>query len=436
MRYASDFQNLQMWWNIGVNTSDHALSHPKVQKLIQMKTSPFDCLIMEQFFHESFLMFGHKFKIPVITAGTMGYADYMDHAMGLLTPLSHIPHLLLPYKDEMTFKQRAYNFYLSIYDNFFRRFHYFPRMQSQAEKHFGRFIEGPLPSVRDLEKKISLMMINSHRSIDIPRPTIAGLVNVGGIHIKPARPLPSDIQTFIDGAKHGVVYFSLGSYMKSTDMPKDKIKMLMDGFARLKQRVIWKYEDENIKNLPKNVMVKKWMPQNDILAQENVILFMTHGGLFGSQEGIYWAKPMLCIPLYGDQHRNTIKAVQEGYALSLVLSEMTSDLLVQKVNEMISNKKYTQKAKALSNRFRDNPISPKDEAMYWIEYIIRHKGAKHLKSKAVDMSLWEYLALDIVFLYGGLALLALFVCLRVIYRLVLWVWVKNNENSDFDKKVQ
>lgn len=436
MRYASDFQNLQMWWAIGENTTEHALNNPKVKNLIQMKTNSFDCVIMEQFFHESFLMFGHKFNIPVITAGTMGYADYMDHAMGLLTPLSHIPHLLLPYKDDMTFKQRAYNFYLSIYDNFFRRFYYFPRMQSQAERHFGKYIEGPLPSIRDLEKKVSLMLINSHRSLDIPRPTISGLVNVGGIHIKPAKPLPVDIQSFIDGAEHGVVYFSLGSYVKSTDLPKDKIKLFTDAFSRLKQRVIWKFEDENIKNLPKNVLIKKWMPQNDILAQKNVVLFLTHGGLFGSQEGLYWGKAMLCVPLYGDQHRNTLKAEQEGYALSVVLSELTSDILVQKINQMVSNPKFGQKAKELSVRFRDNPISPKDEAMYWIEYIIRHKGAKHLKSRSVNMSLWEYLQLDILFFYGGLAWLVLYVSLKVLYRLILWVYVKHDQTSNFDKKVQ
>lgn len=142
MRYSSDFENLQMWWNVGVWTSEHALNDPKVKALIASKDKKFDLVILEQFFHESFLMFGHKFKCPVVTIGTMGYADNMDHAMGLVTPWSVIPHLLLPHTDNMSFRQRFYNAYLSLYDAVMRRWSYMPKMQEMAERHFGPYIEG------------------------------------------------------------------------------------------------------------------------------------------------------------------------------------------------------------------------------------------------------------------------------------------------------
>ncbi|XP_023165177.2 UDP-glucuronosyltransferase 2B13 isoform X2 [Drosophila hydei] len=420
MRFASDFQNLQLWWKIGELTTEHALQDAQVRRLIDSQDEHFDLVILEQFFHEAFLMFGHKFKCPVVTIGTMGYADNMDHAMGILTPWSVIPHLLLSHTDKMTFSQRAYNAYLSLYDAVIRRWHYMPLMQQLAEKYFGSAIEGALPNVLDLERNISLMLINSHRSVDLPRPSMPGLINVGGAHIRPAQKLPADIQSFIDNATHGVVYFSLGSYMKSTDMPPEKTEQLLQAFGRLKQQVLWKYENASIGQLPPNVMIRKWMPQNDILAHPNVKLFISHGGIFGTQEGIYWGVPMLCIPLYGDQHRNTIKSVREGYARSLVFSKMNVEDLVSNIEMLIYEPAYKQSALEVSKRFRDNPMHPLEEASYWIEYVIRHRGAGHLKSQGAHMPLHQYLLLDVI----GCALLALWLAVWLPWRMLrkLYNW--------------
>lgn len=104
-----------------------------------------------------------------------------------------------------------------------------------------------------------------------------GIVYVGGAHLKPPKPLPSKLQDYIDNAEHGVIIFSLGSFLQSSALPKDKVEVFLDAFSRLKQRVIWKYEDESL-NVPSNVLVQKWLPQSDILAHPNVVLFITHGG--------------------------------------------------------------------------------------------------------------------------------------------------------------
>lgn len=55
-----------------------------------------------------------------------------------------------------------------------------------------------------------------------------------------------------------------------------------------------------------------------------------------------------------------------------------------------------ENAKQLSERYRDRPMSPLDTAVYWIEYVIRHKGAPHLRTAAVDMPLYQYLLLDVI----------------------------------------
>lgn len=201
----------------------------------------------------------------------------------------------------------------------------------------------------------------------------------------------------MDNATEGVVYFSLGSYMKSTDMPPERVATIIKAFSQLKVKVLWKYESNTMGyRLPSNLMLEKWLPQNDILAHPNIKAFITHGGVFGTQEALYWGVPMLCIPLFGDQYRNTHKAVSSGYALSLVFSEMSTDDLVNSIEVLLYNSCYKQNALLASRRFRDNPIHPLAEASYWIEYVIRYKGAHHLKSHSIQVPLYQYLLLDVI----------------------------------------
>lgn len=77
-----------------------------------------------------------------------------------------------------------------------------------------------------------------------------------------------DLQKILDNAKHGTIYFSLGSNLKSKDFPENIKKGLIKLFSGLKQTVIWKFE-EVMPNLPKNVHILKWAPQQSILGWLN-----------------------------------------------------------------------------------------------------------------------------------------------------------------------
>lgn len=57
---------------------------------------------------------------------------------------------------------------------------------------------------------------------------------------------------------------------------------------------------------------------------------------------------------------------------------------------------FNKQAKELSVRFKDRPMPPLETAIYWIEYVARHKGAPHLRSAAVGMPYYQYLLLDVI----------------------------------------
>lgn len=156
------------------------------------------------------------------------------------------------------------------------------------------------------------------------------------------------------------------------------------------------------------------MPQNDILAHPNVILFIGHGGMFGTMEGLYHGVPLLLIPFFGDQFRNAIRIDASGHGKSIQHRDITKESFSKAINEIISNKAYLNKVKETSAIFQHNLVHPMDEAMYWIEYVAKFKGAKHLKSHAAYISWFTYLLLDVILV----TLFGAFVILLVIYALV------------------
>ncbi len=77
----------------------------------------------------------------------------------------------------------------------------------------------------------------------------------------------------------------MGSNAKSTLLPEDKLKILLNTFSKLKQRVIFKWESKELPGKPENVLTDEWLPQDDILSNPNVELFISHCGLGGLAEG-------------------------------------------------------------------------------------------------------------------------------------------------------
>lgn len=50
-------------------------------------------------------------------------------------------------------------------------------------------------------------------------------------------------------------------------MPEDKKNAIINVFRKLKHTVLWKWEDDHFKNKPDNLIIRKWMPQKEILGK-------------------------------------------------------------------------------------------------------------------------------------------------------------------------
>ena len=50
-------------------------------------------------------------------------------------------------------------------------------------------------------------------------------------------------------------------------IPSEDKKTILETFLKLPYKILWKYEDDSLGELPKNIMIGSWMPQQDILGQ-------------------------------------------------------------------------------------------------------------------------------------------------------------------------
>lgn len=93
----------------------------------------------------------------------------------------------------------------------------------------------------------------------------------------------------------------MGSNAKSTYLPKEQLAILLKVFSKLNQRVIMKWEADVLDRKPDNVLIGKWLPQDDILAHSNVQLFISHCELGGVVESKCHGVPIVGMPLFSDQ---------------------------------------------------------------------------------------------------------------------------------------
>lgn len=79
--------------------------------------------------------------------------------------------------------------------------------------------------------------------------------------------------------------------------------------------------------------------------------------------------------------------------------------------------RYAKNAKIVSEQFKDRPLSPEQSVVYWTEYVIRHKGASHLKSHAFNLSWYQYFLLDVI----SVVLLAILLLFFIVYKIFMFI---------------
>ncbi|XP_062963290.1 UDP-glucuronosyltransferase 2B4-like isoform X3 [Cynocephalus volans] len=243
--------------------------------------------------------------------------------------------------------------------------------------------------------KAEIWLIRSYWDFDFPRPLLPNFDFVGGFHCKPAKPLPKEMEDFVQSSgEHGVVVFTLGSMV--SNMSEERANAFASALAQIPQKVIWRFDGKKPDTLGANTRLYKWIPQNDLLGHPKTKAFITHGGGNGVYEAIYHGVPMVGMPLFADQPDNIARMMAKGAAVRLDFDTVSSTDLLNALKTVINDPLYKENIMRLSRINHDQPTKPLDRAVFWIEFVMRHKGAKHLRVAAHDLNWVQYHSLDVI----------------------------------------
>ncbi|XP_022913422.2 UDP-glycosyltransferase UGT5-like isoform X2 [Onthophagus taurus] len=369
----------------------------------------FDLVLTEHFMGNCYLGLMHFTGGSLIGLTSGGMVPWSNDYIGNPDNPAYIPILFSGMADSMNFFQRAINTVHYVMTRLFYKF----LIDSPSNELARKYIDSNLPDLDTFAYNTSLILSNIHFTLHRTKPLVPGLLEIGGVHIGNVRKLPQNIEKWINESSEGVVYFSMGSMLIGHSFPIKKREMFQRAFSRLKHRVLWKWENDTMPGKPDNVMTQKWMPQFDILCHPNVKAFVAHGGLLGMTEAVHCGVPVVVMPQFGDQFTNARALEASGGGVILDFSTITEDNVYEALQKVL-NPKFKKQAEELSARFKDRPMSPMDTAIYWIEYVARHKGAPHLKTAAVGMPFYQYLLLDVI---AFLLVVFLSICLVSYYTL-------------------
>lgn len=356
--------------------------------LQSLRDTQFDMVLLDPGLPVGVLV-AHELKLPTVF-NVRWITSGEGHFVVAPSPSSYVPTSGHAVSDKMTFGQRVKNTFHYALNMCIDKFIVCPHYDRLVDRYFG-----PDVNFYHLLQGADIWLMRVDFVFEFPRPTMPNIVYIGGFQCKPSEPLSSELEEFVQSSgEHGFILMSLGTLVKG--LPIEITSEIAAAFAQIPQKVIWRHAGEPPNNLGNNTLLVKWMPQNNLLGHPKIKAFVAHGGTNGVYESIYHGVPILGIPLLFDQFENILRMEVRGAAKMMDATKLTRQNFLEALQEVLHNPSYRNNMKRLSALHHDKPTHPLDMALYWIEFVMRHKGASHLRTESYKLPWYAYYSVDVI----------------------------------------
>ncbi|KAK6751118.1 hypothetical protein RB195_002848 [Necator americanus] len=157
-------------------------------------------------------------RIPTwIWLNSAPLVEYVAQQIGVPTIPSYVPPLAMESHDVMTFYERT----KSLIGHAMTSLMWERIVANPETELFREFIDPSFPNLADMAKECPLVMVNSNELYELPRPSLAKVINIGGLgmQLQQSKPLPEEFEKIAANAD-GIIIFSFGSVAPIQKMPK------------------------------------------------------------------------------------------------------------------------------------------------------------------------------------------------------------------------
>ncbi|XP_013098596.2 UDP-glucosyltransferase 2 [Stomoxys calcitrans] len=349
----------------------------------------YDLMILGYLFNDYQLGVAAHFKCPVVVVWTGQPIGFVHRLMGNPEERWYVPQ---PYD------RNQFSGFKALAFGWFEKFVELLALQKMKEIYNEHFPESKYPAFNEIRKNVSLALFNHHSLSEGPiAPFLPAIIEIGGLEYHKQEHKDNKLESILK-TKDNIIYLSFGSRVKWSQMDTNFVDIFLESFGQYPNyTILWTY-DKNCTELEMksgNVLCQQWWPQTLILASNKTRLFISHGGKGSISEVYRYGKPILGFPFFGDQRANVAKIQAKHMGLKLDIHNLTKEGLVRAIHELLTKEEYRRNSEEFSSLYKDRPQTNEQTLIYWLEYVIRHRGAQHLRSPALELNVIEYYNLDV-----------------------------------------
>lgn len=150
-----------------------------------------------------------------------------------------------------------------------------------------------------------------------------------------------------------VIYISLGTIFNNSI---EFYECCFKAFCNMNVKVIMsvgrKIDISMFKNIPSNFIVRNYVPQLEVLKYADV--FITHGGMNSTNEGLYFNIPLILIPQSVDQPFVANRVAELGAGIVIEKNRITPEALNKCVAEILSDDNFKINSEKIGESLRES----------------------------------------------------------------------------------